>query len=103
MVWQVSKAAIGMAKDFPKVWNESQTVLGCCGWNLKGSFLDSCMLVVFVWVLRALYSLLCRSSKKHFIPYCLLYLHNFVDTAGTTNATAENPFNHGIEPCSVLF
>jgi len=32
---QVSKAAIGLAEDFPEQWNESQTVLGCCGWNLK--------------------------------------------------------------------
>jgi len=31
---QVSNAALGLAKKYSKTWNESQTVLGCCGWNV---------------------------------------------------------------------
>lgn len=34
---QVSNAAISLAKDYPQTWEKSQTILGCCGWNLTAA------------------------------------------------------------------
>lgn len=34
---QVSNAAIALANNYPKTWKDSQTILGCCGWNVTAT------------------------------------------------------------------
>ena len=104
MVCQVSESVYTLGRSYPVSWNTTQTVLGCCGWNVTGIFWRSCefwfgQTVCTRWLWP------CGCWKKHFTPCCLLHCDHLAYAAATNNRTYFRtlPFNHGIEPCSVLF
>lgn len=75
---QVSNVAIGLANDYPKTWNNSQTVLGCCGWNFTDTASTTAATTTIAAVPAATTS---QTTSTTTLPY------NHADVLAYTGAT----------------